>query len=54
MRIAPRKRKSVTVTVPRREKRSNAKIIKSDSDDDDNNNFLASCDDALQRDPLDI
>ena len=42
------------MTVPRKKKKVNTKIIKSDSDEDDDNNFLASYDKALKRNPLDI
>ncbi len=50
-----RKCKSIVVTVPCKKKKNDTKIIESNSDDDDeDDNFLVSCGDALQRDPLDI
>ena len=54
--VASRKRKSVAAMVPRKKKRTDAKVIyESNSDDgDEDDNFLASCGEALQRDPLDI
>ncbi len=54
--VALCKRKSVALMVPCKKKKINTIIIKSDYDDDndDDKNFLASCDKALRRDPLDI
>ena len=51
-----RKRKPDAVKVPLKEKRakSNEKIVESDFDKDDENNFLASCGETLDRDPLDV
>ena len=47
-------RKPIAVTVLRKKKSGNTKIIESDSDDDDDDNFLTSCGKALDRNPLDI